>query len=57
MFFDDDVLNIVYEEAYNFNYDIVGFKAIKTHNYRARINQMKDVYFMHNQNLIIYSQI
>ena len=28
MFFDDDVFNIVYNEAYNFNYDIVCFKTI-----------------------------
>ena len=54
MLFDDDVLNIVYEEAYNFNYDIVGFKAIQANNYKARINQMKDEYFMHNNNLTIY---
>ena len=54
MFLDDDVLSIVYEEAYNFNYDIVGFKAIKAHNYKARINQMKDENFMHNHNLTIY---
>lgn len=54
MFFDDDVLNIVYEEAYNFNYDIVGFKAIRAHNYKARINEMKDEYFMHIRNLTIY---
>ena len=49
MFFDDDVLNIVYNEAYNFNYDIVGFKAIRAHNYKARINEMKDEYFIHSQ--------
>ena len=44
----------MYEEAYNFNYDIVGFKAIRIHNYKARINEMKDEYFMHSQNLTIY---
>ena len=54
MFFDDDVLNIVYHEAYIFNNDIVGFKAIQAYNYKARINQMKDEHFMHNYNLIIY---
>ena len=54
MFFDDDVLNIIYKEAYNFNYDIVGFKAIQAHNYKARINEMKDEYFMHSHNFIIY---
>ena len=54
MFFDDDVLHIVYDEAYNFNYDIVGFKAIQSNNYKARINQMKDELFMHNYSLTIY---
>ena len=54
MFFEDDIFNIVYEEAYNFNYDIVGFKAIKANNYKARINQMKNDKYMHNINLTIY---
>jgi glycosyltransferase involved in cell wall biosynthesis len=54
MFFDDDVINIIYKEAFNFNYDIVGFKAIKAYNYKARINEMKDEDFMHSHNLIIY---
>jgi glycosyltransferase involved in cell wall biosynthesis len=31
MFLDDDIINIIYEEAYNFNYDIVGFQAIKAY--------------------------
>ena len=54
MFFDDDVINIIYEEAYNFNYDIVGFKAIRSNNYKERINQMKDDLFVHNNNFTIY---
>jgi glycosyltransferase involved in cell wall biosynthesis len=29
MFFDNDILNIIFEEAYNLNYDIVGFKTIQ----------------------------
>ena len=53
MFFDDDVFNIIYEEAYNSKYDIVGFKAIQAYNYTARIDQMKDDYFTHNKNLTI----
>ena len=54
MFFDEDVFNTIYEEAYNLNYDIVGFKAIQAYNYQARINQMKDDFFTHNKNLTIY---
>ena len=50
MFFDDDVFDIVYEEAYNSNYDIVGFKAIRSNSYKVRINQMKDDLFVHNNN-------
>jgi hypothetical protein len=55
MFFDDDVFNIVYKEACDFNYDIVGFKAIRSNNYKVRINQMKDDLFVHNNNFTIYS--
>jgi glycosyltransferase involved in cell wall biosynthesis len=54
MFFEDDVFNIIYEEAYNFNYDIVGFKAIVANNYKAEISQMKNDRFMHNINLTVY---
>ena len=54
MFFDDDVFNIIHKEAYNFNYDIVGFKAIQANNYKARISQMKDGCHMHNENFTIY---
>ena len=43
MFFDDDVFNFIYEEANNFNYDIVGFKAIQANSYKARINKLKMV--------------
>jgi glycosyltransferase involved in cell wall biosynthesis len=53
MFFDDDIFNIIYEEANNSNYDIVGFKAIQAYDYKARIDQMKDDYFTHNKNLTI----
>ena len=54
MFFEDDVINIVYEEAYNFNYDIVGFKSIVANNYKADISQMKNDRFMHYINLTVY---
>ena len=54
MFFDNDILNIIFEEAYNLNYDIVGFKTIQANNYKARIDQMKDGCHMHNENFIIY---
>ena len=54
MFFDNDVFNIVYEEAYNFKYDIVGFKAIQSENYKAKIYKMREVCHMYNHNLTIF---
>ena len=54
MFFDDDVFSIIYEEAYNFNYDIVGFNSIQANNYKAKIKEMKDGCHMHDNNLTIY---
>ena len=54
IFFDDDIFNIVYEEAYNFNYDIVGFKAIIANNYKVRISQMKDDRYSHNYSFAIF---
>jgi glycosyltransferase involved in cell wall biosynthesis len=53
MFLDDDIINIIYEEAYNFNYDIVGFQAIKAYNYTARINQIENDIFIYKQNFTI----
>lgn len=54
MFFDDDVFDFIYEEANNFNYDIVGFKAIQANSYKAKINEMRNGCHMHNENFIIY---
>ena len=54
MFFDDDIINIVYKEANNFNYDIVGFKGIKAYNYKAKINEFEDDIFIYNNNITIY---
>ena len=54
MFFDDDVFNSIYGEAYNSNYDIVGFNTINTFNYKARIEEMKNDSHMHNNNFTIY---
>ena len=54
MFFDDDVFNFIYQEAYNFNYDIVGFKTIQANSYKARINEMKNGCHMHKENFTIY---
>ena len=54
MFFDDDVFNIVYNEAYNFNYDIVGFKTIQASKFKARICEMEDACHMHNNNFTIH---
>lgn len=54
MFFDNDVFTFIYEEAYNFNYDIVGFKAIQAESYKARINEMKEGCHMHNVNFTIF---
>ena len=54
MFFVDDIINIIFEEAYNFNYDIVGFQAIKGYSYMARIDQMKNDDFNHYHNFTIY---
>jgi glycosyltransferase involved in cell wall biosynthesis len=54
MFFDDDIFNIIYKEAYNFNYDIVGFRAIKAYSYKVGINHMKDDNFNHNNSFTIY---
>ena len=53
MFFDDDVFTFIYEKAYNFNYDIVGFKAIQAESYKARINEMRNGCHMHNSNFTI----
>ena len=54
MFFDDDIINIIFEEANNFNYDIVGFKGIKAYNYKERISKFKDDIFAYNNNFTIY---
>ena len=54
MFFDDDVFNIVYNEAYNFNYDIVGFKTIQASKFKARLSEMEDACHMHNNNFTIH---
>ena len=54
MFFDNNVFNIIYEEAYTFTYDIVGFKTIQTKNYKAKIYEMRDVCHMHMNNFTIF---
>ena len=54
MFLDDDIINIILEEANNLNYDIVGFKGIKAYNYKERINKYKDDIFSYNNNFTIY---
>lgn len=54
MFFDNDVFNFIYEEANNFNYDIVGFKTIQANSYKARISEMKNGCHMHKENFTIY---
>ena len=54
MFFDDDVFNFIYEEANNFNYDIVGFKSIQANSYKAKISEMRNGCHMHNENFTIY---
>jgi glycosyltransferase involved in cell wall biosynthesis len=54
MFFDDNIFNIAYEEAYNFNYDIVGFKSFQAYNYTAKIKEIKDGCHLHNTNLTIF---
>jgi len=54
MFFDNDVFDIIYEEAYNFKYDIVGFKTIQTGNVKANISEMREGCHMHNNNFTIY---
>jgi len=54
MFFDNDVLNSIYGEAYNSNYDIVGFNSIHAYNYESKIEEMKNGCHMHNNNFIIY---
>ena len=54
MFFDNDVFNIVYEEAYNFKYDIVGFKTIQSENYKAKIYKMREGCHMYNHNFTIF---
>ena len=54
MFFDDDVFNVVYEEAKSSNYDIVGFKSVQAYSYNAKFNQMKNGCHMHHNNFTIY---
>ena len=54
MVFDRDVFDIVYSEAFNHNYDIVGFKSVQVNNYNAKITEMRDGCHMHNKPFIIY---
>ena len=54
MVLDRDVFDIVYNEAYNHNYDIIGFKSVQVNNYNAKITEMRDGCHMHNKPFIIY---
>ena len=54
MFFDNDVFKIIYERAKINDYDIVGFKAIRAHSYKAKIIEMNDdKYHLHKNNLLV----
>ena len=54
MFFDEDVFDLVYEEAKKYNYDITGFKVIQANNYKAKISEMEDGCHMHNNSFTVY---
>ena len=54
LFFDKDVFDIVYNESESGNYDILGFSAIDSPNYKPLISQMYEDYFhRHKDGLII----
>ena len=50
LFFNKDIFNIIYKEAENYNYDIIGFQHVQAYNYSANINEMKNGCHMHNYN-------
>ena len=56
LFMDSDVFNIVFEEAEKGNYDIIGFKAIRSLSYyKIHISELIDDYLHdHPNNLILY---
>ena len=55
MFLDQNLLSSIYNESYYFNYDIVGFKALRGNSYNSKISEMYDDEFhMHKNGLILY---
>ena len=54
MFFDNDIFNVIYKEAINNNYDIVGFKHIQSNYYNITIKEMKEGCHMYNNEFIVY---
>ena len=53
MIFNNDIFNIVYKEAKNYNYDIIGFQAVQANNYYDNITKIKNGCHMHYHNFII----
>jgi len=56
LFFDKDVFDVVYNESENGNYDILGFSAIDSPNYKPLISQMYEDYFHKHKNGLIIKQ-
>lgn len=56
LFFDKDVFDIVYNQSETGNYDILGFSAVDSPNYKPLISQMYDDYFHRHKNGLIIKQ-
>ena len=56
LFFLNDIFYFILNIAQKYNFDIIGFKAIKIGNYDDNIEQMKDLYNYHrySTNIIVY---
>lgn len=55
LFMDYDLFSIVFEEAEKDNYDIIGFNAIRSPNYKFHISEMiDDIYHDNPNNLVLY---
>ena len=53
MLFNNNILTLVYKEAKNYNYDIIGFQAVQSNNYYANITEIKNGCHMHYHNFVV----
>ena len=55
MFFDENILYIIYKESKKYDYDIIGFKVVLGHNYFSKITDFYDDPFIKKKNnMVIY---